>query len=227
MEPGHRTGDAAPPFVPSTMFLAWVLVVGAVLVIGAVHDSQPPQPSAGQAFSTPVAGPTPSRSAAPSAPAVRPLPPAEPDRIRIPAIRVNAPMTKLALDREGALRPPSADKPNLAGWYGKGTAPGSKGTALIAGHVDLPGGRPGVFFELGSLSKGDTIEVSRADRRTAVFTVNAVEVYKKSGFPSEKVYGSSDRPELRVITCGGGYAKKTGYLGNVVAYATLTEVKRL
>ncbi|NUS88393.1 MAG: class F sortase, partial [Streptomyces sp.] len=30
------------------------------------------------------------------------------------------------------------------------------------------------------------------------------------------------RPELRVITCGGGYSKSTGYQGNVVAFAHLT-----
>jgi hypothetical protein len=52
-----------------------------------------------------------------------------------------------------------------------------------------------------------------------------VEVYDKKKFPDEKVYGSSDRPELRVITCGGGYTKRTGYQGNVVVFATLSAVK--
>ncbi|MFD0395876.1 sortase domain-bontaining protein [Streptomyces nogalater] len=103
-------------------------------------------------------------------------------------------------------------------------APGSAGTAVAAGHVDTPAGEPGVFHDLGSLTEGATIEVDREDRRTAVFTVRAVELYDKEQFPSDKVYGGSRRPELRLITCGGDYTEGTGYLGNVVVYATLTAV---
>ncbi|MER5182781.1 class F sortase [Streptomyces sp. NPDC002896] len=157
--------------------------------------------------------------------AVQPLPPANPVRLRIPAIGVNAAMTRLGLDAKGALRTPPPAKPGLAGWYGDGTAPGSAGTAVAIGHVDTPTGAPGVFYGLGALPKGATIDISRADRRTAVFTVRAVELYDKKKFPSKKVYGSSGRPELRLITCGGGYTKRTGYQGNVVVYATLTAVK--
>ncbi|MFF4837491.1 class F sortase [Streptomyces sp. NPDC001315] len=186
---------------------------------------QPPQPSADQAFSTPSTGRTPGSTARATLSAVQPLSPAKPVRLRIPAISVNAPMTNLDLDRAGALQPPPADDPNLAGWYGEGTAPGSAGTALIAGHVDMRTGSPGVFYELGALTKGDVIEISRADGRTAVFSVDAVEVYDKERFPNEKVYGRSDLPELRVITCGR-YVKDTGYQANVVVYATLTAVKQ-
>ncbi|MFI0960887.1 class F sortase [Streptomyces sp. NPDC021080] len=184
-------------------------------------DTRPPQPSADQAFSTPPAG----RAAPPAHPAVPPLPPAEPVRLRIPAIGVDASLARLGLDRAGALRPPPEGDLTLAGWYGGGTAPGSRGTAVTTGHVDTRDGRRGVFYRLGAVTKGETIEVSRADGRTAVFTVDAVEVYDKAGFPSEKVYGNSGRPELRVITCGG-QAGDGGYRGNVVVYATLTAVRR-
>ncbi|MEH0554573.1 class F sortase [Streptomyces sp. B21-101] len=227
----RQTGDASSPpsssssFIPSGRLLAWTLVAGALLVAGAVHDEQPPQPSAGQAFS-PRPGATVHRTAAPTAdPVVAPLPPAEPLWLRIPAVNVSAPVTKLHLDSSGALEPPPADPPHRAGWYSEGTAPGSPGTAVTTGHVDLPGGAPGVFYELGALTKGDTVEIDRADRRTAVFTVEALEVYDKKRFPSEKVYGGSERAELRVITCGGGYSKHTGYQGNLVVYATLTAVR--
>ncbi|MGW7363682.1 class F sortase [Streptomyces sp. NPDC054841] len=192
-------------------------MAGLALVTNAASDERPPQPSPAQAFPTsvrPVPGP----------PAVRPLPPSDPVRLRAAAIGVDAPLVRLGLDATGALRPPPADKPGLAGWYGDGAAPGSAGTAVTTGHVDTRTG-PGVFHDLGALTKGDTIEISRADRRTAVFTVTAVEVYAKKKFPDKKVYGSSGRPELRVITCGGSYAKRTGWQGNVVVYATLTAVK--
>jgi sortase (surface protein transpeptidase) len=138
---------------------------------------------------------------------------------------VHAPVAELDLDERGALQPPPVN-PNLAGWYSGGTAPGSAGTAVIAGHVDLPTGSRGVFYDLGALTRGNRIEVRRSDGRTAVFTVDAVEVHDKDRFPSEKVYGSSDVPELRVITCGGDYVRNDGYQGNVVVYATLAGVKQ-
>ncbi|MEV6192040.1 class F sortase [Streptomyces sp. NPDC051920] len=180
-------------------------------------DRRPPQPSADQAFPTPPAG----LAAPPAHSAAPPLPRSEPVRIRIPAIGVNASLARLGLDRAGALRPPPDDDPGVAGWYGGGTAPGSRGTAVTTGHVDTREGSTGVFYRLGAVTKGETIEIDRADGRTAVFTVDAVEVYDKDRFPDRKVYGSSSRPELRVITCGGG-AGEGGYRGNVVVYATLT-----
>ena len=64
--------------------------------------------------------------------------------------------------------------------------------------------------------------MDRSDGGTAVFTVDAVEVYRANAFPDAKVYGAAPRPELRVITCGGGYSKATGYQGNVVVFAHLT-----
>ncbi|MGV9555301.1 class F sortase [Streptomyces sp. NPDC003522] len=221
--------------MPSARFLAWTLVAGVLLVTGALREGRPPQPSAGQAFSSPappVAGrtapapPADGRSAPAEGGAVPPLRPSPPQRLRIPAIGVDAPLTELDLDAAGALRPPPADAPGLAGWYGGGTSPGSAGTAVTTGHVDLPTGVPGVFYALGSVTKGDTVEVDRADRRTAVFTVDAVELYDKERFPDDKVYGGSGRAELRVITCGGGYTERTGYQGNVVVYATLTAVRQ-
>jgi sortase (surface protein transpeptidase) len=229
MAPGQHTGASSPSYIPSVKLLNWILVSGLLLVTGAMNDEPPPQPSAGQGFTTP-ASPTAGHTAGHTAPAedsaVQPLPPSPPLRLRIPAIGVNAPVTKLNLDASGALQPPPADHPNLAGWYSKGTTPGSAGTAVTTGHVDLPTGEPGVFYGLGAVTKGNTIEINREDQRTAVFTVDAVEVYPKNGFPSDKVYSSSDEAELRVITCGGGYAKGSGYQGNVVVYATLTAVLR-
>ncbi|WP_435852006.1 class F sortase [Streptomyces rubradiris] len=216
MAPGHQTRPPRGPLLPAVVPLGWAMAAGAVLLISGVHDEEPPRPPSGHAFSA---------SAAPAPPTVRPLPPADPVRLRIAAIGVNAPMTRVGLDAAGALQPPPPGEPGLTGWYGDGIAPGSAGTAVVTGHVDTPAGEPGVFYDLGTLTEGATIEISRADQKMAVFAVRAVELYDKKRFPSEKVYGATGRPELRLITCGGGYAKGTGYLGNVVVYATLTSVR--
>lgn len=203
------------PFLSVLLPLTCAVTASAVLLLSGGHDEEPPRPSAAQAFSS---------SARSTHPTIRGLPPAAPVRLRIAAIGVDAPMMPVGLAAAGELQAPPRDKPDLAGWYGDGTSPGSVGTAIVAGHVDTPTGDPGVFYHLGALTKGATIEISRTDRKTAVFTVRAVELYDRKNFPSKKVYGSSGRPELRLITCGGDYTKDTGYLSNLVVYATLTEV---
>ncbi|WP_405873086.1 MULTISPECIES: class F sortase [unclassified Streptomyces] len=197
---------------------AVALCSGAWLLGGGTGTHAPPQPSAAQAARAGQGG---QEGQDGEPPAARALPPSPPDRIRIPSIRVNAPLTGLALTPSGSLDVPPAAKKNLAGWYEAGTTPGERGTAVVAGHVDNADG-PAVFYDLGALRKGSRIEVDRRDGGTALFSVDAVEVYDAEHFPDEKVYGAADRPELRVITCGGGYSRSTGYQGNVVVFAHLT-----
>lgn len=190
---------------------AVALCSGVWLLGGGTVPHAPPQPSAAQAG-------TGHPGEGPGAPA---LPPSPPDRIAIPSIRVDAPLTGLGLTSSGSLDVPPAARKNLAGWYEAGTTPGERGTAVVAGHVDNSEG-PAVFYDLGALRKGALIDVERRDGSVAVFTVDAVEVYRAEDFPDAKVYGAADRPELRVITCGGGYARGSGYQGNVVVFAHLT-----
>lgn len=46
----------------------------------------------------------------------------------------------------------------------------------------------------------------------------------KDDFPRIDVYGATDGPELRVITCGGDYDEGAGrHLDNVVVFAELVE----
>lgn len=198
---------------------------GILLINNGTESSEPPQPPAAQGF--PDRTPAGHRPLPAGAPA---LPAAEPVRVRVPALRIDAPLTRLGLAADGSLAaPPDKDK-NLAGWYGDGTSPGTIGTALIAGHVDNHAG-PAVFYHLGALKKGNTVQVLRKDGRTAIFTVDAIEVYDGRNFPDDKVYGEAPRPELRLITCGGGFNRaKREYRGNVVVFAHLTgsvrEVRR-
>lgn len=153
-----------------------------------------------------------------------PLPPSAPVELAVPAIVIEAPVTRLGLDRKNRLDAPPMNRPKEVGWYRDGPAPGEKGTALIVGHRDTRTG-PAIFLNLNALHRGDTVNVRRADRRTAVFTVDAVKTYKKEDFPDDKVYGPTGRPELRLLTCGGRFDKKNGYSANVVVFAHLTGLK--
>ncbi|MGQ4356956.1 class F sortase [Streptomyces drozdowiczii] len=154
-----------------------------------------------------------------------PLSPSRPVKVAVPAIFIEAPVTGLGLDKKGHLGAPPMSRPREVGWYRDGPSPGEKGTSLIVGHRDTETG-PAIFLNLNALHKGDKVTVTRADKQTAVFTVDAVETYTKDKFPDDKVYGSTGRPELRLMTCGGRFNKKDGYASNVVVFAHLTSLKK-
>jgi hypothetical protein len=130
-------------------------------------------------------------------------------------------LVDLAYTKDGALEVPTDF--DLPGWFSPGPTPGQFGPAVIAGHVDSKK-RPAVFYRLHELKPGATVKVGRKDGSTATFTVDKVEQYPKNRFPTSKVYGNStNRAELRLITCGGSFDRQTGhYRDNIVAYAHLT-----
>ncbi|MFF9118636.1 class F sortase [Streptomyces massasporeus] len=199
--------------------IALVLLTGLALIRNGSgeFDEGPPQPATAAAADNRVAGGT-------FAGTVRPLPYALPDRVRIPAIQVDAPMIPVGLDADGWVGAPPPEDPNLAGWFTGAVTPGEKGTAVVVGHVDNQQG-PAVFYGLGALKQGNRVEVARQDGKTAMFEIYGVEVFDKNNFPGDRVYASKGAAELRVITCGGGFSKQEGYAGNVVAFARLVEVR--
>jgi sortase (surface protein transpeptidase) len=132
---------------------------------------------------------------------------------------VDSALAALGVDRSGALQPPSDTV--VAGWFAQGTAPGSVGPAVIAGHVDSTRG-PGVFFRLRDVVRGDAVLVDRADGRTLRFAVTRVARYPKTAFPTGEVYGATPDAELRLITCGGRFDRaQRSYEEDVVVFARL------
>lgn len=192
-----------------------VLVTGVVLTVqGFIGADGPPQPSAASAAL--------SDAAAIKAPP--PLPPAQPTRIRIPAVSIDAPIMNVGLDSRGVIAAPPLEKAGEAAWFKDSVSPGARGSSVIVGHVDNESG-PAVFYSLGALKKGSTIDVVRDDGTTAIFTIYGIEVFTKAEFPGKRVYGDTKDPELRVITCGGTYSKGSGYSGNVVVFARMSKTK--
>ncbi|MEU2309032.1 class F sortase [Streptomyces misionensis] len=154
----------------------------------------------------------------------RPLSRSRPTSVRIPSLGIDAPVTGVRLGRDRQLETPPFDRPKAVGWYEGGATPGEAGTAIAVGHRDTPTG-PAVFAALPQIKPGKQIEARRADGRTAIYTVDRVQVFDRSGFPDKEVYGRSRRPELRVLTCGGLYSRRTGYTSNVVVFAHLTATR--
>ncbi|MDG4861429.1 class F sortase [Streptomyces sp. T-3] len=199
--------------------IALVLLTGLALIRNGSGEFAvgPPQPASAAAAEVAV-------GARHGTQLAEPLPFSLAERVKIPAIQVDAPIQPVGLDAEGWVDAPPAEAPNLAGWFTGAVSPGEKGTAVVVGHVDNMQG-PAVFYGLGALKKGNRVEVTRKDGRTAVFEIYGIEVFEKNNFPGTKVYGSTGAPELRVITCGGGFNKKDGYDGNVVAFARLISTR--
>ncbi|WP_030156878.1 class F sortase [Streptomyces sp. NRRL S-244] len=165
-----------------------------------------------------AAGASPANAKAASA-----LPPSVPDRIEIPDIKVDARLDTVGLDAQGVMQEPDFAKPDDAAWYKDGPTPGEPGAAAIVGHMDTPQAPKAVFFNLKTLKKDEKIEVRRADGTTAVFAVDAVDTYKKDGFPTDKVYGDTHgSAQLRLITCGGSLTADRHWDSNVVVFAHLT-----
>jgi sortase (surface protein transpeptidase) len=208
----------------STILIVGLVMVaaGAFVVAHALSAGSKLPPAAAQdipaAVSTRVPfAPDPAAVAAP-------LLASTPMTIVIPAIGVNAPVTRLDLNPDGTVQVPPLNNHNLAGWYDRSVTPGAKGTSVILGHVDDYAGAS-VFYNIKNLRKGDAIDVVRANGSTAVFAVDGVQKAAKTNFPTSDVYGNVPYPALRLVTCGGPFDAKTGeYLDSIVVYAHLAGI---
>ncbi|KAA6215401.1 class F sortase [Streptomyces albofaciens JCM 4342] len=158
----------------------------------------------------------------PAGQAAAPMQRSEPTRVRIPSAGVDSrPVLPLGLTGDGELDVPPVDKADKAGWFTKGVTPGEKGPAVLVAHYDTARG-PALMKNVGKMKIGDVIEVGRADGTTATFAVREIQQVDKKHFPTDRVYGNTGRPELRLLTCGGPIVN--GHRSdNIVFYADLVK----
>jgi LPXTG-site transpeptidase (sortase) family protein len=141
-----------------------------------------------------------------------------PVRLEIPAIGVDTPVMQLGLAPDGSVEVPPITAHDRAGWYRHSPTPGRTGPSVILGHVTVGEYGDGVFRRLDRLRRGDRV-VARLENGTAAeFAVTGVRTVAKADFPTEAVYGNVDRPELRLITCGGPRSGEE-YRDNVIVFA--------
>jgi hypothetical protein len=215
-----QTGCAPPPTGRTTRRGRIAGPAGLLLVVAGAA-------AIGVAVAVQVYAPQPSPGAAgalgPGAAQVPPLRRSLPVSVDIPAIGVHARLLRLGVTARGAMRVPSlARQAGEAAWYQNSVTPGQRGTSVIEGHVDTYRG-PAVFFRLGALHPGDTVDVRLADGVVAVFHVTGVRQYAKSHFPARTIYRTTRYAALRLITCGGAFDAATrNYLSSVVVFASLT-----
>jgi hypothetical protein len=142
-----------------------------------------------------------------------------PTSLDVPAIGLDvADPIDLRIDYRGALQVPTDY--TKVGWFSSSAVPGDPGSAVMVGHVDDRNG-PAVFGHLDQLKPGDVIEVGRSDGGTARFGVDSVETFAKDNLPTERVYGPTTTPTLRLMTCGGPFdTGSLNYRDNIVVFAT-------
>ena len=140
--------------------------------------------------------------------------------IRIPRLEVEASIIPLGLQEDGSIEVP--EDPDQAGWWLGGPEPGETGPAVILGHVDSQEEGPAVFFYLQYLDPGDEIHIDRVDGSTITYVVESTERHDKDEFPTDAVYGPTEAPTLRLVTCGGDFdfGVRT-YEDNVIVFASL------
>ncbi len=145
-----------------------------------------------------------------------------PVRLGIPAIGVSAPIIPLGVNSDGTTQTP--DSSTDTGWFAPGPEPGERGAAVVIGHVDSYRG-PGVFYHLRALRRGDRITVVLRDRRRVQFVVTGSKDAPKATFPTQLVFRRTERPTLRLVTCGGLFDRSTHhYVDNYIVFAHLAQV---
>lgn len=179
---------------------------------GGGHGAAPPtaEPRGGTA-------PAPRRSVKPA----RVLARSVPIGLEIPAIGVDTPVMPLGLAPDRTVEVPPIEADDRAGWYRHSPTPGRPGPSVILGHVTVGAHGDGVFRHLARLRPGDRIVARLENGTAAVFAAASVRTVPRADFPTDAVYGDVNRPELRLITCGG---PRTGdeYRDNVIVFATLS-----
>lgn len=150
------------------------------------------------------------------------LPASKPVTISVPGIDVESEVMQLGLQDNGVIEVPPYNLGSPAGWFIHSPTPGEVGPSVILGHRNGIEGGPGIFADLPQTEVGDSVEVTRQDGSVATFTVYRTELFRKDeGFPTLEVYGNTEGPEIRLITCDG-LNQETGMLeDNFIVYATL------
>ncbi len=241
--PAHRK----PPNKLTPLYTAIVVaVVAFAVILGFGGSSKKSTPSAQSTShpsttSSPPVSAKPTRSTTPS-PKPKPKPSAtstglgtsdatlhglaqrvreQPVSIRIPLLKVNAPVIPAAVDSSGALVVPA--NVTQAAWFQAGNAPGQPGTAIIAAHVDFKGAL-GLFNGLHTLPKGAPIYVTDASHHVLVFHVTTGALAPKSDPSTVESLAAAaakpGQPRLALITCGGDLnVSKHSYYDNFVLLA--------
>ena len=193
---------------------------------------------------TATSAPSSSTSEAATAPAPALTTATIPLAIRIPDIKVAGtfiePAICCGLNQDATIEVPDITQPKLAGWYRASPLPGDKadqtseiGPSIVLGHINGTN-QQGIFSKLVTLKAGSThhILVDRSDGKTADFEITLVQKVPKEEFPTKSVYGLTQDPEIRLISCGGRLDPQYNegpahhrYIDQIIVYGKLVSLQ--
>ncbi len=145
-----------------------------------------------------------------------------PERLIIPAIAINAPVEDVGIQPDADLATPAQNPWVDVGWYNLGPQPGERGSAVIDGHLDRPGGFPAVFWYLRDLHVGDEVLVKNSSGKTLRFQVTRIAFYTPQNAPIQDIFGNWSGTYLNLITCAGDWIPSQHQTNlRLVVYTTL------
>lgn len=128
-----------------------------------------------------------------------------PLRLRIPAIGVDATVEAVGVAANGELEVPTRQPWSDVGWYRLGPRPGERGSAVIDGHLDRPGGAPAVFWRLRELQPGAVVQVLDSQGQWRSFRVRSLAYYPPAQAPLQQIFADTSGHYLNLITCAGDW----------------------
>ncbi len=151
-----------------------------------------------------------------------PVDEALPVNLRVPSIGINASIEQVGTLANGDMATPTRNPWVDAGWYNDGPHPGEKGSAVIDGHLDRPGGYPAIFWYLRNVHVGDAVYVTEKDGKQLRFHVTHIAYYTPQDAPLQDIFGNNSGIYLNLITCAGDWipTQKQTTL-RLVVYTTL------
>ena len=148
---------------------------------------------------------------------------ANPTRLIIPAIGINAFIESVGPLSNGEMATPTQHPWDDTGWYNLGPRPGEKGSAVIDGHLDRPGGYPAVFWRLRDMHTGDDVLVLKSDGKKLHFHVTRIALYAPLTAPIQDIFGNKGGTYLNLITCAGDWIPTEHQTtSRLVVYTSLT-----
>ncbi len=142
-----------------------------------------------------------------------PVPGGEGDRLVIPKIGVDAPMTMRVVAGDGIMQNPEG--PTDVAWYdfsaisGLGGRPGVGGNTVISGHVDYHDYGPAVFWDLQKLDPGDEITVHLRDGSEYKYSVEWNRTIDPAAISWNDVVAATPQESVTMITCAGTFDSST------------------
>jgi hypothetical protein len=129
---------------------------------------------------------------------------------------VTAPVVPVGVRPDGELEIPESVR-TVGWWVGGAPAGATRGSTVLAGHIDSASQGIGAFAALRDVAVGSPVVLTDVFGATHAYRVTARRTYPKYALPRGVFSGAP----LVLITCGGPFDASAGrYRDNIVVYAT-------